>query len=73
MFVFKFLIVTFIVYIVLTRFIPACIGAYYGSKLWKKYVSFYSILSKDTVDSMFRHDVQMHVLNHPYVRFLTKF
>ena len=73
MFVIKFLVVAFIVYIVLTRIIPACIGAYYGGKLWKKYVPFYNILSKDTVDSIFRHDVQMHVLNHPYVRFLTKF
>lgn len=73
MFVFKFLVVAFVMYIVLTRIVPACIGAYYGSKLWKRYVSLYNILSKDIVDSMFRHDVQMHVINHPYVKFLTKF
>ena len=73
MFIVKFLIVAFIVYIVLTRIIPACIGAYYGAKLYKKYTSLYSILSQNTVDAMFQYDVQMRVINHPYVRLLSKF
>ena len=73
MFVVKFLIVAFMVYIVLTIAIPTIIGAYYGATLWKRYVSLYNIMSQEIVDKMFQYDVQLHIANHPYIRFLSKF
>lgn len=73
MFVVKFLIVAFVVYIVLTIMIPTIIGAYYGATLWKRYVSFYNTVPRETVDERFQTDVQLHIANHPYIRFLSKF
>ena len=73
MFVVKYLVVTFIVYIVLTRIIPACIGAYYGGKLWKKYSGLSTIVPKEMVDKWFQTDLELHLLNNPYIRFITRF
>lgn len=73
MFVIKFLAVAFIIYMIITIVIPSAIGAFYGAILWKKYVSFYSIVPKETVDGWFQTDLELHIANHPYMRFLSKF
>ena len=73
MFVIKFLGLAFVLYIILTIAIPAVIGAYYGAKLWKRYSKFYTIVPKEMVDKWFSMDLQLHIVNHPYMRFLSKF
>lgn len=73
MFVIKFLGLALIVYVVITIMIPTIIGAYYGATLWRKYNSFYDTVPRETVDEWFQLDVQLHIANHPYIRFLSKF
>ena len=73
MFVIKFLGLAAIVYAIITIAIPSMIGAYYGAILWKKYSSFYNVVPKETVDEWFNFDMQMHIMNHPYMKFLSKF
>ena len=73
MFVIKFLAVAFIIYIIITIAIPGVIGAYYGAILWKRYSGFYNVVPKEMVDKWFNLDLQLHIANHPYIRFLSKF
>ena len=73
MFVFKFLGLAFVLYIVLTIAVPSAIGAYYGATLWKKYSGFYSTVPKETVDEWFQTDLELHLLNNSYIRFINRF
>lgn len=73
MFVIKFLGLAAIVYIIITIAIPSMIGAYYGAILWKKYVSFYSFVPKETVNDWFQTDLQLHLVNNAYIRFINRF
>ena len=73
MFIVKFLGISAIIYAIITIVIPSAIGAFYGAILWKKYVSFYNTVPKETVDEWFNFDLQMHIMNHPYMKFLSKF
>lgn len=73
MFVIKFLGLAFVLYMIITIVIPSAIGAYYGATLWKKYSGFYTTVPKETVDEWFNLDIQLHIANHPYMKFLSKF
>ena len=73
MFVIKFLAVAFIIYMIITIAIPSAIGAYYGARLWRKYSKFYTTVPKETVDGWFQTDLELHIVNHPYMKFLSKF
>lgn len=73
MFVIKFLGISAIIYVIITIAIPSAIGAYYGATLWKKYVTFYNTVPKETVDEWFQTDLELHLRNNTYIRFINKF
>ena len=73
MFIIKFLGLAAIVYAIITIAIPSMIGAYYGATLWKKYSGFYNVVPKETVDEWFQLDIQLHLFNNPYIRFINRF
>ena len=72
MFVIKFLAVAVVMYIAITTIIPTAIGAYYGCKLWKKYSS-YTTIPKETVNEWFQTDLELHLINNAYIRFINRF
>lgn len=73
MFVIKFLGLALIVYLVITIAIPSAIGAYYGATLWKKYSGFYNTVPRETVDEWFQTDLELHLVNNAYIRFINRF
>ena len=72
MFVLRYFAIASVIYMLLAIVIPACIGAYYGSKLWKVYRTFYSIAPNNAV-TWFQTELELHLLNNPYIRFIKKF
>ena len=72
MFVLRYFAITSVIYLGLAIAIPAAIGAYYGATLWKAYRTFYSIDPNSAI-TWFQAELELHLLDNPYIRFIKKF
>ena len=72
MFVLRYFAIASVLYLGMAIVIPACIGAYYGAKLWKVYRTFYSIDPNSAV-TWFQAELELHLLNNTYIRFINRF
>ena len=72
MFILRYFAIASVLYLGMAIVIPAAIGAFYGARLWKVYRAFYS-LDPNSAVTWFQAELELHLLNNAYIRFISRF